>query len=145
VGAQEGLKSHRVVFDTNVVVSALLFSAGRLAWLRDAWRDGRAVPLASRATTQELIRVLSYPKFRLSAEDQHNLLAAFLPFAETVVAPKGGRLPACRDPADLPFLALAAAAGADALVTGDDDLLVLRGRFRITIMTPEEFRARLGA
>jgi predicted nucleic acid-binding protein len=45
----------------------------------------------------------------------------------------------------LPFLALAAAAGADALVTGDDDLLVLRGRFRITIMTPEEFRAQLGA
>lgn len=145
MGAQEGLtRPLRVVFDTNVVVSALLFASGRLAWLRPAWRQGRAVPLVSRVTAGELLRVLAYPKFRLTAEEQRTLLADFLPFAEIVAEPKGGRLPACRDAADLPFLALAAGAGADALVTGDDDLLAVSGRFRISILTPEAFRQRLG-
>lgn len=52
----------RVVLDTNCVVSALLFSRGRLAWLRRAWQSGRVVPLVSRGTATKLIRVLAYPK-----------------------------------------------------------------------------------
>ncbi len=144
MGAQEGLKPCRAVFDTNVVVSALLFSAGRLAWLREAWRTGRAIPLVSRDTTQELIRVLGYPKFRLTAEDQRTVLADFLPFAEVVALSNAGRLPNCRDPDDVPFLRLAAAAHADALVTGDEDLLALKRRFRIPVLTPEEFRSKWG-
>ena len=138
------MKSSRVVFDTNVVVSALLFSAGRLAWLREAWRTGRAIPLVSRDTTQELIRVLGYPKFRLTAEEQRTLLADYLPFAEIVATPKARRLPDCRDPGDVPFLHLAAVAQADALVTGDEDLLALKRRFRIPVMTAEEFRSQWG-
>lgn len=55
----------RVVLDSNVVLSALLFSRGRLAWIRAAWQGGRFVPLASKPTVEELIRVLGYPKFRL--------------------------------------------------------------------------------
>ena len=52
----------RVALDTHCVVSALLFSRGRLAWLRRAWQSGRVVPLVSRGTAAELIRVLVYPK-----------------------------------------------------------------------------------
>ena len=74
----------RVVFDTNVALSALLFPSGSLAWLRDAWHDGRLTPLVSNETVIELIRVLGYPKFELSEEERLDLMADYLPFAEAV-------------------------------------------------------------
>jgi putative PIN family toxin of toxin-antitoxin system len=127
----------RVVLDTNCLVSALLFS-GRVAWLRADWQTGRIVPLLSRATTLELLRVLDYPKFALTAEEREDVLADLLPFAETVTVPEPPPpTPAPRDPHDRPFLELALAARADALVSGDADLRSLAGRF------PAERRARL--
>lgn len=132
----------RLVLDTNTVLSALLFAKGRLAWLRPAWQAGRFVPLVSRATAEELIRVLAYPKFKLTAADREDLLGDYLPFCETVDVPASITLPDCRDTADLPFLALALAARADALVSGDADLLVLAGRFSIAIIPPSEIGTR---
>lgn len=118
----------RVVLDTNVVLSALLFGAGRLSPLRDHWQTGQMVPLVSKATAQELLRVLAYPKFRLSAAERDELLADYLPYAETVAVPDAWTdLPLCRDPKDQMFLLLARAASADMLVTGDDDLLQMAG------------------
>jgi len=146
MGADESLGSVlRAVFDTNVVVSALLFSAGRLAWLRAAWRSRRAVPLVSRPTAEELLRVLGYPKFGLSAAERESLLADYLPYAELVAPPqRKPRLPRCRDPYDKPFLELALVAQADVLVSGDDDLLALAGRFAVPILSAEEFRHMIG-
>lgn len=51
--------------------------------------------------------------------------------------------PDCRDPFDRPFLALAVAGEADALVTGDGDLLALAPEFGVPILTPDGFRERL--
>jgi len=42
----------RAVVDTNVVVSALLFSQGRVSWLRTAFQSGLIVPVVSRATVK---------------------------------------------------------------------------------------------
>ena len=72
----------RAVFDTNVVISALVFG-GRLHWLRHAWAFGIVVPVVCRETTEELLRVLAYPKFQLDRREREALLADFLPFAET--------------------------------------------------------------
>ena len=97
-----------VVIDTNVVLSALVFGGSRLDTLRLAWQSGRCVPLICAATAKELIRVLAYPKFRLSVEDQHELLADYLPYCTSVNLPTN--LPEsvqCRDEHDLPFLHLA--------------------------------------
>lgn len=128
--AQDKLKPPRVVLDTNCLVSALLFSRGRLAWLRHAWQGGRFVPLASRDTATELIRVLRYPKFRLDRDEQEALLADFLPYVETVILRRPpANLPKLRDPADRIFLALAVHAKAEALVSGDQDILSMRGYF----------------
>jgi len=136
--------SPRIVFDTNVVVSALLFKAGRLAALRAIWQTRRATPLVSRATTSELLRVLAYPKFRLTVAEQNELLDDFLPFAEVAVIPDlPPRTPRCRDPKDVPFLELAITAGADALVTGDADLIALQGKLPIPVLRPEEWMASL--
>lgn len=134
----------RVVLDTNVLLSALLFHAGALSWLRHAWRTQGIRPLASRDTAAELIRVLTYPKFRLTAAEREELLGDYLPWCETVRVPKRTKVPRCRDPFDRPFLELALAAKADALVTGDKDLLALADAFAVPILAPAAFRNRIG-
>lgn len=130
----------RVVLDTNVLLSALLFHAGSLSWLRQAWQAEHIRPLASRDTTAELIRVLAYPEFRLSAEDRESLLGDYLPWCGAVTVPKRIKVPACRDPFDRPFLELVLAAKAGALLTGDKDLLALARTFAVPILTPAAFR-----
>lgn len=118
----------RVVLDTHMVLSALLFGGGPAARVRVGWQSGRFVPLASKATAQELVRVLGYPKFKLSAAEQEELLADLMPWVEVVRVPDPPpAVPACRDPFDLPFLHLAVAGKARALVSGDRDLLALAG------------------
>ena len=120
----------RVVLDTNVVLSALVFRGGAAGQVRHAWQHGLVLPLASTATVQELVRVLAYPKFRLSPAEQDELLADFLPYAETVRIPQPPpTVPNCRDALDLPFMHLAVAGKAQVLVSGDRDLLVIATEF----------------
>ena len=137
------MTGQRVVLDTNVLLSALLFHKGSLTWLRHAWHTKHITPLVGSETAAELIRVLSYPKFRLTNEEREHLLGDYLPWCKSVDVPKAIDLPHCRDVEDRRFLALAHAAGADALVTGDKDLLALATIFEIPILTPVEFRQRL--
>lgn len=139
----------RVVLDTNVLVSALLFSGGPLGRLRAAWQRGAFAPLASTATVQELVRVLAYPKFRLDSAEQQEMLADYLPWATVVNVPEPPpSVPTCRDPHDLPFLHLGVAGKAGVLVSGDADLLALAaGRkqpaVRFRILSPAEFLATI--
>lgn len=135
----------RVVFDTNTVISALLFTEGQLRWLRTVWQQGTVVPLISKATAEQIVRVLGYPKFHLDTADQNELLGDFLPSAEIIETDlPTGEIPICRDKHDQMFLELAAASEADALVTGDADLLVLGEQFHIPIMKPADFHRRIG-
>ena len=133
----------RAVLDTNVLVSALLFPAGSASWLRRMWRSRAVVPLVSRETASELIRVLGYPKFNLTRDEQEDLLADYLPYCEPVVVEEPLTLPDCRDPFDRPFLALAVAGAADVLVTGDADLLALAPDFAVPTMTPTALKERV--
>ena len=133
----------RTVLDANVLVSALLFPEGPASWLRQMWRSKAIVPLVSRDTASELIRVLGYPKFSLTRPEREDLLADYLPYCEPVVMEEPPALPDCRDPFDRPFLALAVAGEADALVTGDADLLALAPDFAVPIVTPNALRERL--
>ena len=133
-------RSPRVVIDTNLVLSALVFAGGRLAPLRLAWQDQRVLPLVSRATAAELIRALAYPKFKLAAHEQEELLADYLPYCKTVRIPAPPpATPPCRDAFDVPFLELALAGKADALVTGDKDLLCLAGSLAFPILNADQF------
>lgn len=132
----------RVVFDTNVVLSALLFPASRLAWLRAHWREGVAVPLTSPATARELTRVLSYSKFRLSERYRIEALALYIPYCENIDPAEKCPI-VCRDPKDQALLDLAHSANADLLVTGDQDLLGLAGQTAFVIETPDAYRGRV--
>ena len=132
----------RAVIDTNVVVSAFVFRAGTLAWLREAIVNGALIPLVSDETLAEMVRVLAYPRFGLTAEDRENIIVYYMEHAEAIKQPRTrARLPQCRDPHDEMFIRLAYAAKADAIVTGDDDLLILAPQSRIPILSPAAFRA----
>ena len=136
----------RVVIDTNLVLSALVFGGGTPAALRQAWQAGRCRHLVSKETAAELIRVLAYPKFRLFPAEREDLLADYLPYCTSVRVPaKVSGVPECRDPFDLPFLRLALAGKADFLVTGDDDLLSLAAQFPCAIVTAADVLTRLPA
>ncbi len=135
---------HRVVLDSNVVLSALLFPRGRLTWIRHMWMRRDFVPLVSAATSEELIRVLAYPKFRLTPEAIEALLSDYLPFADTVrLVPGAPSVPDTPDPDDRIFLELAVAGGASFLVTGDRALRRVVGPGGLRVVSPEGFRAEL--
>ena len=120
----------RVVLDTNVVLSALVFGGGAAGRVRRAWQQDALLPLASTATVKELVRVLACPKFRLSQAEQDELLADYLPYTKTVRIPQPPpQVPACRDVLDAPFMHLAVAGRAHVLVSGDQDLLAIAAAF----------------
>jgi len=134
----------RVALDTNTLVSALLFRNGRVSWLRRAWQSGQLVPLVCTETTQELLRVLAYPKFHLEESEIRDLLGDYLPYAETVNVTSGSAGNSkCRDQDDQIFLDLASAGRADALIIGDGDLLDLADMSKIPILTPADLRQSL--
>ena len=128
----------RVVFDTNVLVSAALKATGTPRRALDHVLDTGAL-LVSPATRAELDDVIDRPHLQryLSAP----LKAAFLDrlASSAVVVEPVGRIEACRDPDDDKFLDAAVYGRADYLVSGDEDLLVL-GPFRgVPILTPAAF------
>lgn len=108
-----------------------------MSWLRAAWAAQNVAPVVCRETVTELLRVLTYPKFRLTREDRNTLLAQYLPFCETVTLPSvWPKLPAvCRDRDDAVFIALMLSASADLLVSGDADLTVLHDTVRVISVT----------
>ena len=119
----------KVVFDTNVVISATLFRSSFLSPLRAAWQDGRVNAVVSTETNAELLRVLTYKKFKLLEADIAHVLALYLPYAQSHVidrrASRMQHVPTSRDTRDQIFLELAQSAQVDLLVSGDDDLLSL--------------------
>jgi len=131
--------SHRrAVLDTNVVVSALLFS-GKASRIHALWKSKAFAIVASREIVEEYLRVLAYPKFNLTEKEIRDIIQEeLLPYIEPVMVtekPKG----VCVDPDDDKFLACAEAAKADVVVSGDDHLLILKKYKGCPIMTAEKF------
>ena len=132
----------RYVFDTNAVVSALLFERsvpGRafFAALR------RGTLLVSEETTRELADVLGRPKFDryVTADERDRFLAALLRQADLVGVEEN--VTASRDPRDDKFLSLALAGSASVVVSGDEDLLVLHPFRGVRILRPAELLSEL--
>ncbi len=128
----------RLVFDTNVVVSAVLFLATVPA---RALELGQAVGrlLVSDETVEELRRVLMRTKFDryVRSDERARFLGRVLDDAMLVEIIES--IDDCRDPNDNKFLELAVSGGATHLVTGDDDLLVLHPFRGVAIVTPQAF------
>jgi putative PIN family toxin of toxin-antitoxin system len=131
-------KVRRVVLDTNVLVSALLFT-GELSKIVDLWQQGEMVPLISRETFDELRAVLQYPKFSLAPDEIQSIIEnEILPYFEVVEIKENVR-GVCRDPGDDKFLACALSGSAHFIVSGDKDLIVLKSHKAIRIIKASEF------
>ena len=129
------------VLDTNVVLDLLHFDDAPARPVRLALEDGRVRCVVAEGTLEELRRVLTYPEFALGPSQQVALLARYQALCE--MAARIGvdpGLPVCSDPDDQKFIELAAAVGAQALVSKDRAVLKLRRRCapQFQIMTPAE-------
>ena len=131
----------KVFFDTNVLISAFA-SHGACAQLFDLAPE-RFARLTSETVLVELEEKLA-TKFRFTAEEIADVLTTVRRFP---VVPAAQVFPAVaiRDADDLPILAAALSAGADILVTGDGDLLVLEKVGALEILTPRQLLDRLAA
>jgi putative PIN family toxin of toxin-antitoxin system len=128
----------RVVLDTNVLISALLFK-GDLSRIVGLWQKGKIVPVISKETFGELRTVLEYPKFSLSRAEIESLIEhEILLFFEVVNVSKHVK-GTCRDPGDDKFISCALSANADCIVTGDKDLSDLRKYQSIKIIHASDF------
>ena len=127
----------RYVFDTNVIISALLFnnSIPGQAFFH-ALDDG--IILMSQSLAEELADVLGREKFNryVTLEERERFLKGLIGESELVGITDTVR--ACRDPKDDQILELAINGNAAFIVTGDDDLLVLNPFRGIQIVTPSQ-------
>ena len=118
----------RIVLDTNVLISALLFG-GRLSGIPYLWKTGKIVPFISKETFTEFRTALEYPKFRLTRGEIKTLVEEeVVPFFEIVEISEEVR-GVCRDPDDDKFISCAISASADFMVTGDAALYAV-GKYR---------------
>jgi len=122
----------RVVFDTNILVSALVFPGGHGDAALRRIIAGPDQLMMSRAILDELLEVLSR-KFARDAEELAHVAVFFSELA-LVVTPKR-RLRVVRDDPDNRILECAIAGRADAIVTGDKALLALKNFRGIPVVT----------
>jgi putative PIN family toxin of toxin-antitoxin system len=128
----------RVVIDTNVLVSGVMNPHGPPGRIVDRALAGAFTVLYDDRVMSEYREVLARPRFRFNPAD----INALLDFIEVTGEPVAGRqLPiVLPDSRDLPFLEVAAAGRADALITGNTKhFQPRRGQHEVTICTPAEF------
>ena len=129
----------RVVIDTNVVISALLFGGtpGRLIPL---WKSGAINPLATAEMMDEYIRVMTYPKFKLSEEEiQYLLHFEILPYFDAITVKQRSSTIIEKDPSDDKFILCAVGGRANVIISGDRHLLSQKEFKKIRILTIEQF------
>lgn len=133
----------RVVVDTNILVSALLFG-GKPGQLIPLWKTGKIQPHLSREIMDEYLRVLSCPKFELTeSEITYLVYREILPYFEMATVKTRAEIVKA-DPSDDKFLHCALSAAADCIISGDRHLLSLGSYQDIPILTVEHFfRSRL--
>lgn len=128
----------RYVVDTNVIISALLLETGMPARaFRYALQNGEI--LLSVELLEELNNVLGREKFNryLTREEREEFLETLV--ERSVLVELVEKVQECRDPKDDKILELALSGGAEYIITGDRDLLVLNPFRGVQIVTPDEF------
>ena len=135
----------RAVIDTGVLVSALIHPQGTTGEVLRALRDGRFTAVYSTPMIVEIIDVLGRPRIRSKYHiqlDDISALVNLIRLRGDLVVPTR-IVTACRDPKDNKFLEAALAGEAEALTSGDADLLALHLFEGLNILRPAEFLARL--
>ena len=130
----------RVVVDTNVFISAVLFG-GEADKILSLGKERRITILISKEILEEYIRVLAYPKFSLNNEEIKSIIGKeLLPFV-TMLNVNSKITYIKDDPEDDKFLSLAVDGKADYIVSGDKHLLGVKKYKNSKILTIQEFLA----
>lgn len=134
----------KVVLDTNVLLLGLMAPEGAPGRILAAWFEARFDVATAIEQLAEIGRVLGYPKIHRKLKWDARRIEQFtrqLYIRAEVVDLRATSVEIPRDPQDTPILATLIASGADVLVSGDRDLLELRGKY--PMQTPAEFVRRL--
>lgn len=126
----------RVVFDTNIYISALVFPGGLAEKAIYRVLEGKDELFISKAILDELLRVLA-TKFSKDREELARL-AVWLSEIAQFVSPKR-KITVLRDEADHRILECAVEAGAEVIVTGDREILDLVQFEGIRILSLREY------
>lgn len=128
----------RVVFDTNILVSALLFENSIPAQVFFLALNKGEI-LISTALTNELHEVIYRPKFDkyITNAQREDFMLSLVESSELIEVIES--IDVCRDPKDNMILELAVSGKAKFIVTGDSDLLVLNPFRKINILNAQAF------
>lgn len=135
----------RAVVDTNIVIRALIKPRGTVGPILVRLAAGDYVVLYSEPVLDELLAKLALPRIRGKYsldDDVVEATVALLALRGELVSPTR-HIKVCRDPRDDMFIEAALAGNAQYLVTGDDDLLVLKQFETVRIVSPRTFLAAL--
>lgn len=132
------MQPKRIVIDTNIYLSALLFGGNPRTVVESALLDGDIVIISEEIYT-EMRKVISqkFPKFL----PDYNAFEVVLR-ENTILVPLGTvSISACRDAKDNMILETAVVGKCEYIVTGDKDLLTLQSYKDISIYNPIQFLA----
>jgi putative PIN family toxin of toxin-antitoxin system len=132
------MKTHKIVVDTNIFVSAFLGSKNAKLIVRDIFTD-QYLLIMSHEQMQELRTVLQRPKFSkyVHSHEIDELLDNLT--LKTIVPSNYGEIKDCHDAKDNMILEAAVYGNADFIITGDEDLLALNPYRWIKILAPTDY------
>jgi putative PIN family toxin of toxin-antitoxin system len=133
----------RAVVDTNILIRALIKPLGTVGPMISRLRDGEYTLVYSPPLLDELIEKLALPrirrKYRVDQSEIEALVALIALRGEVAVPIR--RVKVCRDPEDDMLIEAAIAGRAEYVVTGDEDLLILKTFETVGFVTPRLFLA----
>lgn len=131
-------KNVKIVLDTNVLVSALVFGGKPGIIFKNCLKKNGIIGVTSPDIIYELQTVLERPKWRALNIDVEKVVRMvvrqFFMVKLVTISPV-----IFQDPDDDKIIATAIAGKADFIITGDQHLLVLRQYEQIRIVTPDQF------
>jgi putative PIN family toxin of toxin-antitoxin system len=136
----------RAVVDTNILIRALIKPHGTVGPILTQLAANAYTLVYSQPLLDELVEKLALPRIRvkygLDNQAIETTLALLALRGELVQPTRAVRV--CRDPDDNALIEAALAGGAEYVVTGDEDLLVLKKFATVRIVTPRLFLAAVG-
>jgi uncharacterized protein len=136
----------KIILDTNVLISALIFSGQPSIVLKKCFEDYNIQLYSSKAIYEEIKdkiengrvdKIAHKVKVFLTKENKTEFLDILKSQCHFYTPKK--QFKTCRDPKDDMFLDLAIEVGADFIITGDKDLLEISSFYGTKILKPKEF------
>ncbi len=130
----------KLVLDTNIFISGILSPEGNAGKILEEWRKQSLDVISSEALLNEIKQTLQYPKILKIIKWDMETLNQFIDllyFFTTVVEIEGVEAEVPKDKNDEKILATYIAGNADYIITGDQDLLALKDKYKI--ITPKDF------